>query len=477
MARTNNLWKTGTGGTYIQTIGPSGYDVLINGTDKYLNFNTVVGTSGYGFRDNAGSIEFKNSGGVWAGIGSGGGGSVGPGTINEIAYFNTANSITSLAVATYPSLTELAYVKGVTSAIQTQLDGKQASLGFTPYNATNPSGYTSNLGNMVLASAQTNTGAKTFNTGTLISPDITGGTAVGSNIIYKSTTGVGTAAGIAHQFVGGTNGGTVAMTVLNDGKVGIGTTGPVKLLTVNGECLFGTDTNFGSGAAGAMRVASSHSSNYIQILADFTRVFGLTYDFNNITNNFQIYSDYFSGGIEPGLLFGTFSNKTNQLFLAPNGNVGIKTTTTDATLVVNGSVSTNGNTIYVGGIRGGTPSADSSFRITAGGVGMARFNATGMYVGAGGTDATAVLEIRAGTATASTAPLKFTSGTLNTTAEVGAVEFLTDAWYGTITTGAVRKQFAFTGLAGTKVYYVSDTSGGAVTRKITFTDGILTSEV
>jgi len=31
-------------------------------------------------------------------------------------------------------------------------------------------------------------------------------------------------------------------------------------------------------------------------------------------------------------------------------------------------------------------------------------------------------------------------------------------------------------LAGTKVYYVADTSGGAVTRKLTFTDGILTSE-
>lgn len=32
------------------------------------------------------------------------------------------------------------------------------------------------------------------------------------------------------------------------------------------------------------------------------------------------------------------------------------------------------------------------------------------------------------------------------------------------------------GLAGTKIYYVSDTSGGAVTRKLTFTDGVLTSE-
>ena len=39
-------------------------------------------------------------------------------------------AIASLAVATYPSLTELSYVKGVTSAIQTQLDSKQATISF-----------------------------------------------------------------------------------------------------------------------------------------------------------------------------------------------------------------------------------------------------------------------------------------------------------------------------------------------------------
>jgi len=49
------------------------------------------------------------------------------GTINEIAYFNTTTTIASLPVATYPSLTELSYVKGVTSGIQSQLNGKQSS--------------------------------------------------------------------------------------------------------------------------------------------------------------------------------------------------------------------------------------------------------------------------------------------------------------------------------------------------------------
>lgn len=48
----------------------------------------------------------------------------GSGTTNEIAYFTAASVVNSLPTATYPSITELSYAKGVTSAIQTQLDGK-----------------------------------------------------------------------------------------------------------------------------------------------------------------------------------------------------------------------------------------------------------------------------------------------------------------------------------------------------------------
>lgn len=48
-------------------------------------------------------------------------------TALTIAGFDSSKNLVSLPVATYPSLTELSYVKGVTSAIQTQLNGKQAS--------------------------------------------------------------------------------------------------------------------------------------------------------------------------------------------------------------------------------------------------------------------------------------------------------------------------------------------------------------
>lgn len=58
----------------------------------------------------------------------GGGGITGSGTVNEIAYFTAPTAIASLPVATYPSLTEFSYMKGVTSPVQTQINGKQATI-------------------------------------------------------------------------------------------------------------------------------------------------------------------------------------------------------------------------------------------------------------------------------------------------------------------------------------------------------------
>lgn len=43
-------------------------------------------------------------------------------TANTIAGFGASKTLQSLSTSTYPSLTELSYIKGVTSAIQTQID-------------------------------------------------------------------------------------------------------------------------------------------------------------------------------------------------------------------------------------------------------------------------------------------------------------------------------------------------------------------
>jgi len=50
--------------------------------------------------------------------------SVGTGVANELTYWSGTSTLGSLATATYPSLTELSYVKGLTSAAQTQLGTK-----------------------------------------------------------------------------------------------------------------------------------------------------------------------------------------------------------------------------------------------------------------------------------------------------------------------------------------------------------------
>ena len=67
------------------------------------------------------------------------------------------------------------------------------------------------------------------------------------------------------------------------------------------------------------------------------------------------------------------------------------------------------------------------------GGGKIGFNATGVVP-------TAIVHLKAGTTAATTAPIKFTSGSLMTVPEAGAMEFLTDELYFTQTTGPTRRK-------------------------------------
>jgi len=70
--RTEDLWQVGLGGGYIEPVDPSGFNILLKGSNRYLNFGSISGTSGYGIRDNAGTIQVKNLAGAWTDIGSSG---------------------------------------------------------------------------------------------------------------------------------------------------------------------------------------------------------------------------------------------------------------------------------------------------------------------------------------------------------------------------------------------------------------------
>lgn len=105
-------------------------------------------------------------------------------------------------------------------------------------------------------------------------------------------------------------------------------------------------------------------------------------------------------------------------------------------------ITTGGSNTIIGANVVGLSSGLSNTVIIADGAGNIRLHANSFgNVGVGITNQTAVLHLKAGTATANTAPLKFTSGTLTATAEAGAVEFLTDDVFITITTAAARKAF------------------------------------
>ncbi len=92
------------------------------------------------------------------------------------------------------------------------------------------------------------------------------------------------------------------------------------------------------------------------------------------------------------------------------------------------------------------------------------------------------ITIRAGSNAANTAPIIFTSGPLMTTAQAGAVEFLTDRLYFTQTTGTTRRAIAtyLDGVGGaTGDIYYRDSSGnftrlpvGSSAQVLTVTTGL-----
>lgn len=94
--------------------------------DRLHKFPDANGTYALSVKINGTTYDANDSGLI--NLGTINAGLTGSGTTNELAYFNGSSSIASLSTATYPSLTEFSYLKGVTAAVQTQLNAKQATL-------------------------------------------------------------------------------------------------------------------------------------------------------------------------------------------------------------------------------------------------------------------------------------------------------------------------------------------------------------
>ena len=182
----------------------------------------------------AGIALKSNNGTAVAEFGAGGGGNwtfedgvkLNAGTAERILATDSSKNIQYLSTATYPSLTELSYVKGVTSAIQTQINSKESAL-------TISTGLT----------RSTNTITNNLSTGVSGGQTLIGGTASGNNLTIQST---------SHATKGKILFGTSAYDEVNN-RFGIGTTSPTAPLHI-------VSSTFGGGNNGNVVIQDSSAS-------------------------------------------------------------------------------------------------------------------------------------------------------------------------------------------------------------------------
>lgn len=160
MVYTNTVSTSGSdlelqAGNYVRINSYNGWEVynpggstttkfhLAGSSNRTITFPNATGTVALDPMTTRGDIIFRNSSNTTArlGIGTSGqvltsdgtdiswqnpsGGISGSGTTNELTYWTSSSAVGALSTATYPSLTELSYTKGLTSSAQTQLTARE----------------------------------------------------------------------------------------------------------------------------------------------------------------------------------------------------------------------------------------------------------------------------------------------------------------------------------------------------------------
>jgi hypothetical protein len=267
-------------------------------------------------------------------------------TASTIASFDSNKNIVSLSTGTYPSLTELSYVKGTTSSIQTQLNNKQATL-TNPVVGTGIANYISKWTNSsgLVNSSIVDDGSQSvrfgYNQYLYISDDWFGGEL---GLLLSDQTVIANKNSDGSFGYGGGYPGNENIVVASDGKVGIGTNSPSSKLTVNGAenvfAVIGDDLTYGGQSPatilkgytwfgkndGSVGIGAHHAnSGALGSAAAF-------YMFEGFNENVTAYTPIcFAAGYNA------------QLFLNTDLNVGIGTTNPSEKLHINGNIQVDGN--------------------------------------------------------------------------------------------------------------------------------------
>jgi hypothetical protein len=283
----------------------------------------------------------------------------GSGSINEIAAFDTTGTISSLSTATYPSLTELSYVKGVTSAIQTQLNSKL------------------NLSGGTLTGGLSGT-TGTFS-GILITPQVKAATSAGLSINANSGTQVadfGAGGGANMTLFGGLSGtsatfsSTLAATSASFSSTATATAFIPSGSTVptNGMYLSAANTlNFATNTTNRLTISSAGAATFSNSITATEGIFSSAGVDGSLGSVVRISSTDTNGNARNWALVNTFESYgdlnfristtqggnaltagTTIMTLNRSGNVGIGTAIPTAKLDVNGEIRMTGSTLFRG---------------------------------------------------------------------------------------------------------------------------------
>jgi len=232
---TASITGNSAGTTLTNTVG----DFIIDNTDSNDQIVARLGTNttatGFEIRNNSDQVKFSVNGAGDVNVSN-----LDPSTI---VITDGSDNLDSADTATYPNLTELSYVKGVTGAIQTALDAKAVKVSntFTDKQTVDIDKDGTIVGAEDLAALKIDIDRATQNSGTAAHNDIginvdvdssSKGTssAIGIDIdVVGSGTGTQTVKGLTVDVSGGD---TNYAALFNGGNVGIGTSTPAAPLHI-----------------------------------------------------------------------------------------------------------------------------------------------------------------------------------------------------------------------------------------------------
>ena len=464
-------------------------DTLLGGLNRYLNFGTDTNESGYGIRDNSGTLEYKNSGGGWEEMGS----------FSSDANYNTlvgtGTGGLNLEVSSYNTF--LGYEAG-SLGMSVEANANTAIGRRSFYSNTSGNNNTSIGHNSLYSNTTGNSNTANGSASLLSNTSGLRNTSVGYMSLYYNTTGSDNIAlgNNAGSRIGSLNGnsnpnvsiyiGTETKALTNNGQneivIGYNATGNgSNTVTIGSSSILrtylrGLNLAAGTATAGTAPLKLTSGTALTTTEAGAIEFHGghLYFTATNGGSRYQLDQQSSSSTLS-ALLASTTTNTINNAAYQQEwqwntlaGGTGLKLSSTSTGAASNlqkvfevansGANATSTQTTYSGYLtntKTGTSSTNVGLYTSASGAtnNYAAIFANG-NVGIGTTAPTAKLHLTAGTATAGTAPLKLTSGTNLTTAEAGAME-----WDGvnlsiTQTSGPTRKTIAYTdsnitGSAGT----------------------------